>query len=94
MSLADTKDMCKSIDALNKKHNRIVITGDFNLSYLDASGKLKLCDLVRILANELHLNQIATSLTREGALLNLIFTSPHFAGSNVTEVPPIAGSDP
>ena len=65
-SLADVKDMCKSFDALTKKHNQIVITGDFNLSHLDAS--IKLCDFVCIFTNELNLSQIATSSTCEEAI--------------------------
>ena len=83
--------MRNSIDGLTKKHDRIVITGDFNLLHIDAYGKLH--DLDCILANKINLNHIATSPIQEGALLGLIYTSPHFASSNVTKLPPRAGFD-
>ena len=62
---------------------------DFN----PASCTPSAAEMLRCLVSERCLRQIASSPTREGAVLDPVYVSKHFIHSTILDLPPVAGSD-
>ena len=89
---ADTKELCKVLDSVVVKHVNVVIVGDFNLPISSVNSTWIPKELNNF-AEHHSMIQIAREATREDALLDLIFTTSHFADSAIKTLPPVGGSD-
>ena len=87
-SPADIEELCCSLDCLAVKYDKVVMVGDFNSASCSPSATEMLCSV-----SECCLCQIASSPTRGGALLNLVYVSKHFIHSKILDLPPAAGLD-
>jgi hypothetical protein len=87
--LSDMKVMFNELDSILVKYNRIVVAGDFNLKSCTA-GAVEIFDN---LIMEHNLSLIASQPTRGDALLDLVYVTPDFINSNISDLPPIARSD-
>ena len=89
-SSSDNESFSAALDTLLLKYTHTVVVGDFNIPNL-------LTPCGRAIAGHLELEhgllQLATSPTRDTALLDLVFVSNHFANGSVTNIPPIGESD-
>jgi exonuclease III len=94
---SDNKELCTHLELISARHRSLVIVGDFNLPQYKPSGMSPCVNItnhpILRFISENNLTQLVQQPSRLGAFLDLIFVSPNFANSNVTYLPPIAGSD-
>ena len=74
----DTKELCKVLDSVVVKHVNVVIVGDFNLP-ISSVNSTWIPKELNSFAEHHSMIQIAREATREDVLLDLIFTTSHFA---------------
>jgi ribonuclease P/MRP protein subunit RPP40 len=96
-SMADTGDLCNTLDDIVIKYTNVVIVGDFNIPRAQwQPGQVVFSGptgLLHNLASAHNLTQLARQPTRDASLLDLIFVSSAYISSTVTDLPPIGDSD-
>ena len=94
----DTIQMCEQIDTLATRFERITVTNDFNLlkKRRTATGIIHdnlVEEALRQLLTEHGLIKTAVALTKQSALLDIVFVTNNFSNNTITNIPTVANPD-
>ena len=89
----DMKKLCKLLNNLLDQHKKIISVGEFNILSFGNEDELQVHYPFIHGTTEHNLIQLSCVATRYDSFLDLVFVSPHFMNSVITNVAPIAGLD-